>query len=101
MYDRLDWMTVNQLVFYHSVMTVYKIRQTGEPEYLAEKLKHDNYRGGLIVPATGLTLAKKSFCFRGGDSWISLPESIRKLTKVGPIQKGLENLDQEECFQKS
>ena len=37
MFFRLGWMSVNQLAFYHTVMTVYKIRQTGEPELLAEK----------------------------------------------------------------
>ena len=40
MYDRLGWMTVNQLVSYHSLLTVVKIRTSGEPEYLAKKLKH-------------------------------------------------------------
>ena len=68
MYDKLDWMSVNQLIFYHSVMTVFKIRLTGEPEYLADKMGYDNYRGCLIVRTTAL-----SFCFCGGDSWPSLP----------------------------
>ena len=89
MFDRLDWMTVNQLVFYHTVITVFKIRQTGEPEYLAEHVQNDNFRGSLIVPATNLTLAKKSFCYRGGDSWISLPSTIRNIKKVIPFKRAL------------
>ena len=89
MYDRLGWMTVYQLVFYHTVMAVYKMRDTGEPEYLAEKLLNDNYRGGLIVPATRLTLAKESFCFRGGDCWQLLPEAARNIRKVGEFKKYL------------
>ena len=89
MFDRLDWMSVHQLVFYHSVMTVYKIRQTGEPEYLADRLLKDNFRGNLIVPITDLTLAKKSFCFRGGDSWLSVPGAIRNIQKVGPFKTAL------------
>ena len=60
---QLGGLSVQQLVFYHSVMAVYKIRQTGEPEYLAEKLLNDNLRGMLIVPNTSLTLAQSSFCF--------------------------------------
>ena len=89
MYDRLKWMTVHQLVFYHTVMTVYRMRDTGEPEYLAEKLLNDNFRGGLIVPPTKLTLAKDSFCFRGGDCWLSLPETLRNIRKVGVFKKYL------------
>ena len=84
-------MSVNQLAFYHTVMTVYKIRQTGEPELLAEKMLNDNFRGSLIVPATDLTLAKNSFCFRGGDYWLTLPESLRNIGKTGPFKKGLKN----------
>ena len=35
MYNKLKWHTVNQLVRYHTLIAVYKIRQSGEPEYLA------------------------------------------------------------------
>ena len=45
MYDKLDWMSVNQLIFYHTVMTVFRIRQTSEPEYLAERMGYDNFSG--------------------------------------------------------
>ena len=89
MFDRLGWLSVNQLVFFHSVMAVYKMRKTGEPEYLARKMMYDNFRGGLVVPNTSLSLAKESFCFRGGDSWISLPETIRKIEKIGEVKKAL------------
>ena len=88
-FDQLGWLSVHQLVFYHTVMAVYKMRQTGEPEYLAEKMLNDNYRGGLIIPTTDLTLAKNSFCFRGGDCWISLPLDLRNNRKVGQFKKGL------------
>ena len=89
MFDELGWLSVQQLVFYHSVMAVYKIRQTGEPEYLAEKLLNDNLRGMLIVPNTSLTLAQSSFCFRAGEYWRSLPESTRNLKKIGTFKKAL------------
>ena len=89
MFVKLGWMSVNQLAFYHTVMAVYKMRQTGEPELLAEKMMNDNFRGSLIVPTTDLTLAKNSFCFRGGDYWLSLPDSLRTIRKIGPFKKGL------------
>ena len=95
MYDSLDWLSVHQLVFYHTVMTVYKIRQTGQPEYLADKMKQDNYRGNLIVPTTELTLVKNSFCFRGGESWLALPAAIRKIEKMAPFKKALKSWTKE------
>ena len=62
MYDKLEWTTVNQLISYHSLLAVYKIRQPNEPEYLADFLRNDNFRGQIIVPLTNLTLCQRSFC---------------------------------------
>ena len=33
MCDQLDWLTVNQLVEYHTIVQVYKVRQNYEPEW--------------------------------------------------------------------
>ena len=65
MYDRLDWLTVNQLVTYHTLLQVFKIRKSEQPEYLFGILGRDNRNGHIVVTNTGLSLAKKSFTFRG------------------------------------
>ena len=89
MYDRLGWMSVNQLIFYHTVISVYKIRKSMEPEYLAAKLTNDNFRSTLVVPNTILSLAKNSFCYRAPESWNKVPESVRKIENVS--RKNSEN----------
>ena len=99
MYNKLGWMTVNQLVFYHTVLMVYKIKKTGEPEYLAAKLKCENYRGNIITPHTKLTLAKNSFIFRGINGWRSLPASLRTMESVKAFKNGLRSFTME-CIQR-
>ena len=89
MFDKLEWMSVNQLIFYHSILAVYKIRNAGEPEYLASKLSNDNFRGSIIEPNTTLTLAKNSFCYRGPAGWNKLPQNIRNLPKLANFKKEL------------
>ena len=89
MYDKLNWMTVSQLVVYHSVIAVYRIRQSKEPEYLADLLCRDNFRGRIVVPITDLTLCRKSFCFRAAEDWNSIPEAIRKIQKISSFKKEL------------
>ena len=89
MYDSLGWLTVNQLVVYHTALTVYRIRQSNEPEYLAEQLQFDNRNGRVIVPNIKLGLAQKSFCYRGADTWNMLPINIRKARKIGEFKAGL------------
>ena len=88
MYSKLKWLTVNQLVAYHTLLTVHKIRQTGEPEYLAQFLKNDNRQDRIIIPNTTLTLAKKSFIWRGSETWNSLSLTLRKCTKIGQFKRG-------------
>ena len=41
-FEKLQWLTVKQQIVYHTVLTVHKIRQSDEPEFLASKLKRDN-----------------------------------------------------------
>ena len=89
MYDSLGWMTVNQLVVYHTALTVYRIRQSNEPEYLAQQLQSDNRNGRIIVPNVKLGLTQSSFCFRGADTWNSLPLNVRKAQKIGQFKTGL------------
>ena len=67
MNNNLGWMTNNQLVFYHTKLIFYKIKKTGDPVYLANKIRYENYEGNIITPNTKLTLAKKSFTYRGSD----------------------------------
>ena len=89
LYDQLGWMTVSQLIVYHTVLMVFKIRSSGEPEYLASWLKTDGRTGKIIIPNCKLKLAQKSFVFRGSANWNCLPESLRSCTKIGIFKPGL------------
>ena len=89
LYDQMGCLTVNQLIFYHSMLTVYKIRVSGEPEYLREFLTDNNIRGNINIPVTTLSLAMKSFCFRAGTDWNSLPQEIRRIPKLVPFKQKL------------
>ena len=91
LYDSLGWLTVNQLVVYRTCITVYRIRQAKEPEYLAEQLQFDNRNGRVIVPNIKLGLTQKSFCLRGADSWNGLPSHVRKARKIGEFKAGVKN----------
>ena len=81
MFHRLGWLTVHQLAVFHTILAVYKIRKSKEPEYLARKLTRDNLSGNIIVAYTHLTLLKKSFVLRGSELWNRLPMSVRSLKK--------------------
>ena len=87
LYDKLGWLTVNQLIFYHTVILVFKIRSRNEPEYLAQLLRMDNRNKRVIIPNLDLRVAQKSFSLRGAESWNQLPLNIREQPKIGFFKK--------------
>ena len=89
LYDELDWLTVRQLIIYHTLLTVYRVRQTKEPEYLSSILNNDNRFGKIIIKNTKLTLMQKSFTSRGTCNWNYLPENIRKLKTVSSFKQAI------------
>ena len=89
MFDKLGWMSVLQLISYHTLITVYKIRHSREPEYLANMLAKQNYRGKIIIKNSKLSPYRNSFVFRGAELWNKLPENLRTAGKISSFKKGL------------
>ena len=67
---------------YYTLIMVYKIRESGQPEYLARFLKDDGRSNRIRRCNTKLTLALQSFTFRGAQLWNTLPLSIRSSSNV-------------------
>ena len=91
MFDKLHWLSVKQLIAYHTLITVFRIRQSKEPEYLAGILGRDNSSGHIIMKNTRLVLYRNSFVFRGSVLWNKLPESLIKESKIRKFKKGLKD----------
>ena len=89
MYDRLNWLTVQQLIVYHTLISVYRIRQSREPEHLSARLSRDNMHGHIVRKNVRLELYRKSFVFRGSLLWNKLPVDLRIEQKLSKFKKGL------------
>ena len=89
MFDQLDWLSVRQLVVYHSLLSVYRIRSSQEPEYLASRLSRDNHFGKIILPKTNLSLYRNSFGYRAARDWNLLPQRLRQLGTISVFKKEL------------
>ena len=85
-FDKVGWLTVQQLISYYTVLLIYKIRQSKQPEYLAKKLKNDSRNGRILLPKVNLQLANNSFCQRGASAWNRLPRHIREITTIGSFK---------------
>ena len=87
MYDKLGWLTINQLIFYHSVILVFKIRSSNQPDYLAKILRKDSRNSRIMIPNIELQLTQRSFPMRGSTNWNLLPLCVRKQEKIGNFKK--------------
>ena len=99
MFDQLQWMTVRQLIYYHTALTTFRIRSSQEPEYLNSILTRENMRGNIIIPNVTLELARQSFTYRGATQWNNIPQNIRSIDVPSRFKARLkkwvfENVDQ-------
>ena len=85
--DRLDWMSVRQLVYYHTVLQVHKTLTTGHPRQLHASLPTDhpyftrNAAAGNIRYGENMT-STKTFKYRAMAWYNPLPTDV----KTGTIQ---------------
>ena len=113
------WLSVKQLMLYHSLMLLHKVLQSKKPEFLYKKITSGNplpntrqaaatarsltASGVLIqpsVPACKLTLTRSSWSWAAVYWYGQLPPSLRSETKIGNfktrlkewVSKNIENL---------
>ena len=89
LYERLGWLTVLQLIAYHTLIAVYRVRIKKEPEHLASQLCRDNIYENIVVENSKLGLYRDSFVYRGSTLWNKLPKSLRKESKIGTFKTKL------------
>ena len=87
LFDKLGWLSVLQLIAYHTLLAVFKTRKTGEPEDLATALSRDNHNEHIIMKNTVLVLYRRSFVFRGALLWNRLPPDLRKEIEISKFKR--------------
>ena len=89
MFDKLKWLTVRQQVMYHTLITVFILRTSGEPETLNNIFTNETRNMYIIMPQSNLRLYRKSFTYRGVQGWNKLPNSVKTIEKIGIFKKAL------------
>ena len=85
-------LSVHQLGAYHTVVTVFRVVNTGQPEYLAQKLCLKKPDQDKIFPCRQLhkievnctlSIARSGFLYRGSRLWNQLSLELRQETRIG------------------
>ena len=88
-----NWLSIRQLVYYHTILQVWRTRLHSKPKYLVTKFNRGaHYRtrgvstgeylaeGYLQIPDTKTALAKKGMMVRGPTLWNAMPRDLRMFT---------------------
>ena len=91
--QKISWLSIQQLIYYHNILQVWGSRFHGKPRYIEMKINRGfNYRtrrvaagtyaadGFLQIPETKKALAKKGMMVRGPTLWNAMPRELRVFT---------------------
>ena len=88
-----NWLSIRQLIFYHSVIQVWRVRTAQLPRYIHSKLQSSITRsseeGTLRIPPVERSLSAKSFLVRAAVMWNSVPPAIRDIKKIEELKPKL------------
>ena len=82
--NQCNWLSIKQLIFYHSALTVFRTTSTKTPLYLSQHLITEHpyptrlaTSGGIRFEGTHGGLMNKSFLVRAAHDFNSIPANIR------------------------
>ena len=93
--SQCGWLSVNQLIFYHSVLQLHKVRLSGSPMYLYTMHNSWSYSYRTRQAETGLVqlmgnprleTTKNSFKWRAANQYNQLPGEIRKCSSTNSFK---------------
>ena len=91
--QQCNWLSVKQLVHYHTALQVWRVMRTKYPVYISSKLQPSVTRsadqGNLKVPAVEYSLSEKSFMVRSAYMWNTIPPDIRNCRTIESFKKKL------------
>ena len=91
-----NWLSINQLITYHSALAIYRVIKSSHPLYLWQHLRTDHplhtrlgESGSIRLLGRHGALVENSFLRRGARTFNLIPEDIRKTGTIGGFKRKL------------
>ena len=88
-----NWLSIEQLIVFHTALQVWRIKTNKGPHYLHGSFQPARTRsaaqGNLDIPVVQTSVASKSFMVRGPLVWNQIPPQIRNCKKLEIFKKEL------------
>ena len=82
---KVKWLSINQLVYYHGFLSMYKIQKNGGPPYNLKHLNAGVHRRGRI------DLTKRRWSSKIQRTYNTLESEIRNENKISVFKKKIKN----------
>ena len=91
-----NWLSIKQLIFFHTALQVWRVNASKCPVYIETKLQLSRTRssaqGNLLVPVVDNSVSSKSFMVRSAVTWKQIPAEIRSCKRLETFKKNLKQL---------
>jgi hypothetical protein len=93
--NQCNWLSIRQLIFYHSALTVFRTTRTKTPLYLSQHLITEHpyptrlALGGVRVDGIHGGLVNKSFLIRAAKDFNTIPADIRMCRTIPAFKQQL------------
>ena len=88
-----NWLSIKQLIFFHTALQVWRVITSKCPVYIETKLKLSRTRssaqGNLLVPVVEKSFSSKSFMVRSAVIWNQIPAEIRSCKSLETFKRNL------------
>ena len=91
--EHCNYLSVHQLVTYHSGLQMPKIIASKQPKYHGKRFQNNNTKetrfttDNLIFIDSKLSIGKSSFFHQASRIWNIIPEDIKSLEKISSFKK--------------
>ena len=91
--QQCNWLNIRQLIFYHTVLQVWRVKSAERPRYINGKLQAAVTRsavdGTLRVPQVERSVSGKSFMVRAAVMWNTIPPNLSTIKQQQTFKKNL------------
>ena len=88
-----NWLSIKQLIFFHTALQVWRVHTSKCPVYIETKLHLSRTRssaqGNLKAPDVERSVSVKSFMVRSAVTWNQIPAEIRRCKTLEAFKKNL------------
>ena len=94
--NQCGWLSIRQLIFYHSAVAIFRTRESRLPVYLSQKLVTEHPYPTRLATGGGIRsegifggLTSKSFLIRGPRDFNNIPADIRNCKTLPTFKQKL------------